>query len=189
MACRVQPRALGWTLEYLNTFASLGVTRMEVDEPSASQHHVSRDASSITPGADLAPGRGASPHATTESDGAGSKKRSLGRCVSCGSDLRRSRFQKSDLPRLLLFQVPARCRRCGERQHTFAPGAIFAGEPWRPMKRSSLGSERTATDWVTPFAGGPIDIRRRNAPMVPPELLLDQKRKNPVRGRVDGPIW
>lgn len=46
------------------------------------------------------------------------------KCTHCGStSFRVSRFRKSDIPRLLLFQFPVRCRQCRER--SFA-GIMFA---------------------------------------------------------------
>ena len=46
------------------------------------------------------------------------------KCILCGStSFRVSRLRKSDIPRLLLFQFPIRCRQCRER--SFA-GIMFA---------------------------------------------------------------
>jgi len=39
-------------------------------------------------------------------------------CPHCGSStFRTSRFRLSDLPRILLFQYPVRCRSCRERSY------------------------------------------------------------------------
>lgn len=41
------------------------------------------------------------------------------KCPGCGAtDLRTSRLRLSDLPRLLIFQYPIRCRACRERRYT-----------------------------------------------------------------------
>ncbi|ADV81121.1 hypothetical protein [Terriglobus saanensis] len=153
---------------------------MDAVDPSTSRQNGFGEKSLLESGLETPTTRGVTPS---------SKKNRLGRCVSCGSELRRSRFQKGDFLRLFLFQVPARCRRCGDRQHTFSPMAVLAGEPWRPMKRATSGSGPERKNWSPPLASGRINMRERNAPMVPPELLLDQKKKPPVRGRVDGYIW
>jgi hypothetical protein len=42
-------------------------------------------------------------------------------CLYCGSNrLRLSRFHLFDIPRLLVLQLPVRCRSCGERFDAFA---------------------------------------------------------------------
>ncbi len=41
------------------------------------------------------------------------------KCPHCGStSFRTSRLRLSDIPRLLLFQLPVRCRTCREREFT-----------------------------------------------------------------------
>jgi len=44
-------------------------------------------------------------------------------CRRCGStEFRTSRFRSGDLLRLLLFQLPVRCRSCKLRDFVFLPG-------------------------------------------------------------------
>lgn len=159
---------------------------MDVVDPSPSDHDGPGKKFSRLQGLEMPVPREAKPSSDISAQAKpDTRKHPLGRCISCGFELRRSRLQKGDFLRLLLFQVPARCRRCGDRQHTFAPMEVLTGAPWRPMKRAStVGGEAP-----TPFAAGPINIRQRNAPMVPPDVLLEQKKKPPVRGRDDGYNW
>jgi len=155
---------------------------MDVVDPSASDDDAPGEKNARMRGLQASAMRVVKSSETSAQTQPESRKNRLGHCISCGFELRRSRFQKSDLLRLLLLQVPARCRRCGDRQHTFAPMAVLTGAPWRPMKRASMvGGEAQ-----TPFVVGPTKPRQRNAPMVPPDVLLEQKKKPPVRGRDDG---
>gem|GEM_PF-2351001 len=156
---------------------------MDVVDPSPSDRDSPGGNSSRMQNLEAPVTREANPSSDTSAQATpNTRKHRLGRCVSCGFELRRSHFQKGDFLRLLLFQVPARCRRCGDRQHTFAPMAVLTGAPWRPMKRPSTVGDEVQTS----SAAGPINLRQRNAPMVPAEVLLEQKKKPRARGRDDG---
>lgn len=75
------------------------------------------------------------------------------KCRFCNSiALRRSRLRKSDLPRLLLFQYPIRCRGCHMRVHVWmhqafrlnlAGKAGKRGEEQRPTESKGTAPEST----------------------------------------------
>lgn len=57
-------------------------------------------------------------------------------CRNCGSsDFRTSRFRKSDLSRLFLFQLPVRCRSCQERAFVFVQSFLKVRQEERERRR------------------------------------------------------
>jgi len=69
------------------------------------------------------------------------------KCVHCGStSFRTSRFRLADVPRLLLFQYPVRCRTCRERDSSnlmLAWNLLQAGKIRRLEERHTRGKEST----------------------------------------------
>ena len=70
------------------------------------------------------------------------------KCSLCGStNFRVSRFRKSDVPRLLLFQFPVRCRQCRERSFS---GIMFALNLRQASKARHLEEPRRRRTGSTP---------------------------------------
>ena len=76
------------------------------------------------------------------------------KCLHCGStSFRTSRFRPADLPRLLLFQYPVRCRTCRERDfaglmlamNLHQAGKIRRQEESHRKSKEGTGANRRST--------------------------------------------
>lgn len=130
-----------------------------------------------------APGKVAAPLPTAQGRASGV------RCLFCSTPLRLSRFRTRDLSKLLLFLLPLRCPKCGQRQYANALMAALAGRS-KSVKRSGLRPHHTWKDWTEAEQKSPTLARPMTTAAGPKAQRLEKRSELTSRNaKVDDSIW